>query len=384
MVEYRKAVHADYNELIDLADLVFSYAYEPYDFVAILPKLYKEELFDPSQHYIVKENGKIVALVGSYPSTFHVCEVPLKMSGIGIVTVHHRFRSKGYMKQLLHMALEDMRKGGMDFSCLQGQRQRYEYFGYTPCGSGLSFTCTAVNIRHNLAKLPPVTLALKEITSDSRMELDKWHQLHVKKKAYFDRPREVFYEILNSWRNTPMGIWQADKLIGFFLASKDRKSISELYLTDMSMLTQALDAYLRTFKQERVEVKASPTDTELLAELSTFAQGFTASNAFHYNVFNYPKVIGAFLKLKSKDVALPDGEFTLGIAGVCNLKISVRSNEPVVSVTEEAPRFVLSHLEAMRLIFSPVSTYSSGPMQGNAFARALFPLPLFIERSDQM
>ena len=63
--------------------------------------------------YMVKEDGKIVANVGVYPATYYVCGKEFKVGGLTSVAVHHRARSKGYMRELMNMALGDMRKDGI-------------------------------------------------------------------------------------------------------------------------------------------------------------------------------------------------------------------------------------------------------------------------------
>jgi len=127
-VQFEIAKLEDYEEIIVFADLIFSHAYAPHNFLTLLPKLYKREYFMEGIHYIVRESGVIKAVVGAYPLDMEFTSgPPVPGRGIGMVSVHPHSRSKGYMKALMNMAMEDMKKDGMVFSGLLGQRQRYEY-----------------------------------------------------------------------------------------------------------------------------------------------------------------------------------------------------------------------------------------------------------------
>jgi predicted acetyltransferase len=177
-VQFEKAAHADYEDVIDFGNFVFSQAHVPHDFPVILPKLYKREYFMDGVHYIAREEGRIKAAVGSYPLEMKVAGDTLPGMGIGMVSVHPYCRSRGFMKVLMGMAAEDMKSGGMAFSCLGGQRQRYEYFGYTPAGLSCCFECTAANIRHALGRESKTSLSLRRIRCGDAEPLDRIYEIH--------------------------------------------------------------------------------------------------------------------------------------------------------------------------------------------------------------
>ena len=77
MIEYTKAKTEDSEELIDFINMVFSHNERPHDFKRLLPKLYGEGRDTSDCHYIVKENGKIKAAVGVFPTNIHVETVVL-------------------------------------------------------------------------------------------------------------------------------------------------------------------------------------------------------------------------------------------------------------------------------------------------------------------
>lgn len=386
-----RATAADHDALIDFINYVFSHAYDPTDFPTMLPKLYKKEYDIARHHFVVKEDGQIKATVGAYPMRLQVCGESLKVCGIGAVSVHPYARSKGYMKALMNEALAAMRDEGVALAFLGGQKQRYEYFGFTPAGTELTFTCTAANMRHwfsregaKQAALSDAGLSFKEITSPDDDALDEVYRLHTAKKAYVIRPRENLYDIMISWRNRLFGIYREEKMIGYVGAWPDLNGIHEICTADHTGLTEIVGAYLQQMKINEVRVKCAAFETEKIEALIGPAESMEAGQAYNYAVLDYPAVLKAFLTLKNKTAPLPDGCLTVRIQGRTCVKISVRDRIPAVYETEDAPDYTLTPLEATRLFFSHSSAFSVGVMNGNAFARCVFPLPLFMEGSDQV
>ena len=87
-IEFLKGIESDYEEIVDFANYVFSHSGGKTDFPSLLPKLYKREYNTMENHYIVKENGKIKAIVGVFSMDLMVLDKKLKVGGIGTVSVH--------------------------------------------------------------------------------------------------------------------------------------------------------------------------------------------------------------------------------------------------------------------------------------------------------
>jgi len=394
-VEYTKATPKDLHDLVDFLDYVFSTAYNPNNFEAILPDFYTAKNFETGVNYIVKEDGKIVANVGAYPATYDVGGHKLKVAGITSVAVHRRTRSKGYMRKLMDTALKDMQNNGIELSFLIGQRQRYEYFGYTPCGIKLNYSCNKTNIRHYFNDTFKSDVTLKEIKPDNKDAFDEIYHMYNTKNIRIIRPRERFIDIMATWESKTIGIYLKDNLVGYLLASKDYTTICELNLCNPSLIAEVIGTYLNQYDRSDVAIDVYPPEVEHIKHISALAENVTAKHSLNFNVHDYPAVLGAFLKLKSKTATLPDGKLTVCIKDICNLTITVVDNQPSVSVTESAPMtsekpdIECTHTEAMQLFFSPasafvpVSAFSTVPMESNYFTRSLFPAPLFVRANDQ-
>lgn len=140
-----------FDDYMDFLNYVFGFDGRENDFKKLLPKLYKKEYDPASKSYLVMENQKIKAAVGVYENEISVCGMKLHGAGVGNVAVHPYESSKGYMKKLMHMAVEDMKKAKIDYTVLGGQRQRYNYFSYENAGVGYRFRITEANMRHIFA-----------------------------------------------------------------------------------------------------------------------------------------------------------------------------------------------------------------------------------------
>jgi len=381
-VEYLKADANDFDGLIDLIDLVFSNS-SPTRFESLLPAQYKERNFMSGANYAVKEDGKIVASVGAYPVDYNVCGDNIKVSAITAVAVHSRTRSKGYMKKLMDMALNDMREDKVDLSFLYGLRQRYEYFGFTPCGVRFDFYFCKHNFQHYFGNNLSKSITFKEADAENADLLDSVYNIYNSEKVYIKRPRERFSDIMSTWENKTFAVYSDDRFIGYISTEKNYGSICEFFIDNIDLTGNVLNAFLDRFDRDDVTVSVFPYEVMLHSYLSKFAESVSINKDGNFYVINYINVIGSFLKLKCEYTKIIDGSLTFNIRDYGNITVSVSNNISSVMFTDEKPDFELSRHEASQLFFSTYSAYSLGPAEGNFFARNLLPIPLFARRLDR-
>jgi predicted N-acetyltransferase YhbS len=393
-IEYGKAAAADYEELIDLGNYVFSAAGRPHDFPLLLPKLYKREYFMEGSHYVAREDGRIKAIVGAYPLTMRILGDVLPGRGIGMVSVHPYARSRGYMRALMEMALEDMRRDRTVFSCLGGQRQRYEYFGYVPAGLRLRFFCRRANVRHVLGGAPASRpgLSLRELNAGDRELLDRICALHQAKAARIERPREKFFDILSSWNSRVYAVLEEADFLGYLIGDPAGEEISEINLSDFprtaARLPELIGAFLdlrgRRGDRDQVRVSVQPQEREKLEAFSRFAEDYTLGSAYSFRIFDYSRFLPPFLRLKALNETFPDGSAVLRIAGEGSFRVSAAGGRVSVDRPGENGRadLDLENREAAELLFSALSPLSSPLLRENPFLRSLLPLPLFFEEPD--
>jgi len=380
--EYLKADANDFEELIDLIDLVFS-NHSPTKFELMLPAQYKERNFMSGTNYIAKEDGKIVASVGAYPVDYNICGDNLKISAITAVAVHSRTRGKGYMKKLMDMALNDMREDKVDLSFLYGLRQRYEYFGFTPCGIRFEFYFCKHNFQHYFDNDLSKNITFKEADAENADLLDNVYKIYTSEKVSIKRPRERFSDIMNTWENKTLAVYNDDRFIGYISTEKNYGSICEFFIDDINLAGDVLNAFLDRFDRNDVTVSVFPYEVMLHSYLSKFAESVSINKDGNFYVIDFINVIVSFLKLKCEYTKIPDGSLTFNIRDYGNITVSVSNNIPAVRFTDEKPDFELSRHEASQLFFSTYSAYALGPAEGNSFARNLLPIPLFVRKLDR-
>ncbi|GHT75383.1 hypothetical protein FACS1894124_6630 [Spirochaetia bacterium] len=391
--QFDRARPEDYDEVIDLANYVFSHDHIPLDFPALLPKLYKREYFMDGIHYLAREGGRIKAVIGAYPLEWDFSTAganaavnALSGRGIGMVAVHPYSRSKGYMKVLMNMAMADMKKDGMVFSCLGGQRQRYEYFGFTPAGSAYTFECDTANITHTLGREWKSGLSIKQVDSGDTVLLDKIASMHDAKKSRLRRDRKKLFDILSSWKSEVFAVTEGNNFEGYVICKGGGKEVSEINLKDHSRMAEVSGLFLRQKNfsgQGSINIAAGPHEPEKIAALSRFAEAYYQSPAYSFAVFDYQRFADAFIKLKIQNHPLEDGSFVIQIEDK-RLKLFVDGGQSGAAETDAPADLKLDPLEAIRFLSSPLEALIHPAVKNNAFLQSLLPLPLFFENVDEV
>ena len=388
-VYFERAKLEDLDDIMDFSDFVFSHNSNPHDFMSLHPKLYKIENFMEGIHYLAREKGKIKAAAGAYPMKMEFSGGPsLPGRGIGMVCVHPRSRSKGYMKEIMNMALEDMKKDNMVFSCLGGQRQRYEYFNYSAAGANYYFFVQEANINHTLGREWKNSLHINIINSKDKNILDNIMELHEAKDARFYRSRDKLYDILTSWNSILFAITEENRFEGYFVCRADLRDIVEINLKNPSRICEAIGLLLRYRKeknnQNSIHVIAGSHEEEKVMLLSRFAESCRQGTAYQFNVLDFKRFVEPLMKLKAKQRTLAEGSFILKINGPSDTVYELSSHGTNVEIKESnsPPGLILDPLEAVKFFFSPLSAILYPKIRESVFLQSLLPLPLFFENMD--
>jgi predicted N-acetyltransferase YhbS len=379
-IQYAKADAGDYAEIIDLANYVFSAASRPTDFPSLLPKLYAPERFMDGIHYIAREEGRIKALVGAYPLELRVLAEALPGRGIGMVSVHPRARSQGCMRALMAEALRDMQRDGIAFSCLGGQRQRYEYFGYTPLGSYLAFECNSANLRHAAAAAGS-GLSLKRLAKDDDAGLDTVFRLHEAKLCAAARPRDRLFALLSSWRA------EAYLFTGTAhgYAVRQGNEITEINLDEPDHCLEAVKLLMETLGEERVIVRARPEERRKIAALSRFAESWNLRTAYSFAFFDLYRMLEPFVRLACTIRRIPDGSAGIHISGCTPMTLAVSDGTPSFSPGAAQIDLSLPSIQAAsRFFFSWLTPLIDERASASPLLHSLLPLPLSWEPADEV
>lgn len=377
--QYTMATIADYNELLELANDVFGF-----DFLKRLPKLYKKDYEKAPCHYIIKEDGRIKSIVGFFPMEMNAAGEKLKVGGIGTVSVHPDSRRKGYMKALMKQAMEDMKQLGVDLACLSGNRQRYAYFGFEPCGPMLKFQVFAMNLYHVFGDNKITGITLSKVESDDNAALAVMRALHSAQPNTVTRSAEEYYDILCSWNSVPYGVYRREELVGYLVSSADYGEVCEMVLKDDADVCNVVREFFYHFGHRETNFLCELWQNKLIAFLESVAERYNVHQNQNFAVLNYQNVLRAMFKLKATYAHLTDGELTLCVEGMQSLKITVKDGQPSVEPYAGECDMTLAPLLAMRCLFSPIMNIFDFGIHMNSATRQWFPLPLYYPKLDQV
>lgn len=376
---YGRGTHEQFDDYVDFINYVFGFNGNDSDFIKLLPKLYRPELAPAYHSFNAIEDGKFKAAIGAFPCEQTVCGMTLRCVGIGNVAVHPRARSRGYMRRLMEMAIDDMVAHGVDFSALGGRRQRYNYFSYDRAGTQISFTVNADNIRHTFGREPaPFTAA--PVSADDAASLDAIAALSAAQPYAPIRDRAELYNILISWQARPFAVRDGERFVGYAVVRGD--SVTEILAADGADFIGMIRAIYAAVGRSSISVKLPVWQTAYIRALEPIGESATVSCPEMFSVLCYRRVIEAFLRLKATYAPLPDGEFTAlihGRGGDEQLRIAVHNGEITVEATDSAPDLELGHLEAMNFFFSPTCT---ARLTAPIHVQMWLPLPIWLYNAD--
>ena len=377
---YGRGTHEQFEEYLDLIDLVFGYTNTINQFRNLLPKLYKPELNPAYNSFNAYKDGKMVAAIGSFPLSTQVMDVTLKGMGIGNVAVHPEHRREGHMKAALTMSVEDMIAQGIDFSCLGGQRQRYNYFSYDYAGVCYRYHIGPNNLRH-FYKDRPLMLTMVEVNADDRDALDAIARLSDAQPCHPIRDRERLYDILITWRAKPHVFLEDGKFVGYCVLSEDGGSVAELLAVDDGYVMEMVRCLCARAERE-VSIVVPPFKPGYRKALEPCCSGVATGCCEMFSILCYRRVLEACLKLKATYAALAEGSLIVlihGRAGDEQLEIKVEGGNISVVPTDKTPEVELEHLAAMNYFFSPTCCLrDTAPV----VVQSWFPAPLWSYSTD--
>lgn len=370
-----------YDDYLDFINYVFGFNGNSEDFRKLLPKLYGREDKPVESSYITLEDGKLRAAVGAFDHTLSVCGRELRCRGIGNVAVHPYHRSRGFMRKLMTMAVDDMISDGIVLSELGGRRQRYNYFAFEKTGTAYRFTVNSDNIRHCFGAdaVRSCPLSLRRVTAEDGELLGMMSGLCASQIYNPRRNEEDFFDIVTSWHCVPYAFMKGDAFVGYAIAGS--KAVHEIVLTEGVELPDAVVALYGTLGTA-FTLTLPPFRPDYIRSLYRICESYEVVTDKSFCVLNYRAVLDAFASLKLTYTSVPDGALTLlihGRAGDERLRLTVTRGEVTVESYDGEVELELEHIDAMNLLFSP---FCPGRDELSDFARLLLPLPLWLYYAD--
>lgn len=370
MVTYRKARPEEREAYIRFADMVFTDSGTPISFEASIPKVYGAHIDSSSMHYLAVDDEKgIRGLVAVMPNLLHVGEETLKIGYIGSVSVHPQARGEGHMKRLMQMAIADMKADGVDIALLGGQRQRYEYFGFSKGGVGYSVTIDKPNVRHALKHVDASQVTFVQLNHESPW-VDAAHALYEKQSIRFHRNRPEFVDICCNYLHRPWVILEEGRFAGYLICNESGDSIVEMQVGSADMLDKALKAWITQFGQDRIRLSFPVWQTNLLKRVGRYAEWTSCDMRVQSSIYNPRRVLRALLAAKATFARLENADMAFNIEGD---RFTVTVEDGEVRVTDGGETSVcLDTLQATQLFAYPFD-YEGRPKTPEGW----FPLPLY-------
>ena len=151
-------------------------------FEDIYPDLFLEDDEVLGRHAVIREEGRIVACVGTYLIPVQLGGCRVMTAGLGQVATDPAVRGKGCMTALINHELDRCRDEGALVAWLGGRRDRYAHFGFDDTGLLYDYWLDAHStrdiprartVRHVEATVPgaisPALFALRERTVNSAL-----------------------------------------------------------------------------------------------------------------------------------------------------------------------------------------------------------------------
>ncbi|MDE6219593.1 MAG: GNAT family N-acetyltransferase [Lachnospiraceae bacterium] len=386
------------EEILDFANMVFSMTYSSTDFADLLPKAYAPKRLHIPLHHLIKEDDKIKALVDTYPVILRLqgkSSSAIRAAYVGTVSVHPNARGRGYMIELMKRVEEDARKQGCALMILDGDRHRYQHYGFERAGIRYSFQVETGNIRHCCARIYDEAYMASPVYHFEELEeqgahLDWLYALYERHRHVIARSREDFWFCLQSYRATAYTVLKDGKPVGYVNLSEDGKGITEFAFEDIQELPRILYDLMMGFAVEQIGINVGMDETDKIAQLEKVCDYCNASMSHQIKILDYEAVFGFLLNWKQQYSTLAINDYVLGVRDaqsgiVDNYLLSVTADKICVSRTDKAADVVLEALELVRLLTTNLCFVEQCKgIQGkikNAPA-GWFPLPFYLPEAD--
>lgn len=390
MGDYVRGTREDMDEMIDFANMVFSMSSGSVDFEGLLPKAYSPERNMLAAHHLIKENGRIKALVDVLPMTLQMGEETLRAGYVGTVSVHPKARGRKYMITLMEQAKAQQCKEGTDILILDGNRHRYQHYGFEKAGMKYCFHITSDSIRHccQAIESEEKDYCFKLLKEKDKELLDICYRLY-QSRVVTARSREDFYLCLRSWEADTYAVLEEENCVGYLNVSADEREVFEFELADSKTLPFVIRAFMEETGSDDLGIYAGMDESLKIEQLDCMSDYYTVNASHLVKILNYEKTLHFLMQWKQSYTKLQEGSFVLGVCSEdkkeqCQYLLEYQEGK--VSVTRTGLQADMI-LEEKELIKTLTTSYYLHALQkpDSPLAQApkgWFPLPFFLPEAD--
>lgn len=352
-----------------------------HDFPRMYPALYRPTAEVMSRHLAVRRDGRVAAAVGIMPITMHVDGVDLSVAGIAGVATDPPYRGQGMMRHIMEAAVDAVRHEDFAISYLGGHRQRYGRFGWEVAGTDMKMQFDV----KNMASVEAEGVQIEPLPEAGQV-LDAARRLHAEKSVHCRRCTVDFHPMLCNWEQVPYVATDASgRVIGYLSADTAGSTVNELVGVDMQSTVRVLATWVRR-QAGRVTLWVDCYASLLARRLGELAQVATLSASGNWQIFDWLRTVGAFWRLRCREVELPWGSVVLGIHGRRrNLKLSLSDGVATCAETDDPADVTADAATMTRLLFGPAGPEQVMPLPARAAVlHAWCPMPLALPGPDRV
>lgn len=352
-----------------------------HDFPRTYPALYRPTAEVMSRHLAVRRDGRVAAAAGVMPITMHVDGVDLSVAGIAGVATDPLYRGQGMMRHIMEAAVDAVRHEDFAISYLGGHRQRYGHFGWEVAGTDVKMQFDVKNIASVEAEGVQI-VPLPEVGQ----VLDAARRLHDAKSVHCRRSAVGFHPMLCNWEQVPHVATDASgRVIGYLSADTAGSTVNELVGVDVESTVRVLATWVCR-QAGRVTLWVDCYDPLLARRLGELAQVTTLNASGNWQIFDWLRTVGAFWRLRCREVELPFGSVVLGIHGRRrNLKLSLSDGVATCAETDDPADVTTDAATMTRLLFGPTDPARVMPLPARAaLLHAWCPMPLALPGPDRV
>ncbi len=109
-------------------------------FETLYPDLFVETDTAAQRHLVIRQNGRIVSCIGTYPMTLRIAGCRIAVAGLGQVSTDSSMKGRGCMSQLLNASIARLEREGIAVCWLEGRHDRYGRFGWETVAGDVNYT----------------------------------------------------------------------------------------------------------------------------------------------------------------------------------------------------------------------------------------------------
>lgn len=379
MANVERLTEKDYAEVLEVMNTSFTTPTHVADFEKHLPIMWTREHDYMSRHFGVRENGKLIAVVGVYPLPVNIAGHELLFSTVGNIGTLQEARGKGCMKALMDAAMQELDRIGADASRLGGLRSRYNRFGYDHAGSTYFFTLTRRNVQEN----PGPRYTFRLIGQDDKAAVAFARACQQRSGVYALRETHLdFYMSMRAWEHQPyLAVDGQGEPVGYVCVSPDGKSAAEIGAKEGVSVVEIAASLLMANDVPFVKFQLSPSDQQAVKEAFAVCENWSVQPASMFKIMHWDRVIAALFDLSCTMNPMADGEATLAIEGWGTLKMTVKNQKAAVAKTDAPADLTLDHRTATQVFFGPLQPVV---FPAGSVLAAWLPLPLGWNNQDRV